>query len=110
MANSKSEYLYLNIYDRQSYFTISHYHASRAEADEAAKGRDDRVSCVRVEFHKGQLDPDESFFLNINEFGSSYTLSQELYTNREAADSAHTKSSKRIACVRVPLVKGRYDE
>lgn len=112
MTNSKSaepQYLYLNIYGRNDGFTISHYHETRAEADEAAKGRDDRVSCIRVEFRKGQFDPDDAFFLNINEFRDSYTLSQEIYLDRESADSAHTRSSQRIACVRVPLVKGRYD-
>lgn len=112
MASSKStepEYLYLNIYEHMGGFTISHYHATRDEADAAAKGRDDRISCIRVEFRNGQLDPNESFLLNINEYGDSYTLSQELYRERQSADSAHTRSSRRIACVRVSLVKGRFD-
>ena len=112
MTNSLStnpEYLYLNIYEHKGGFTISHYHATRAEADEAAKDRDDRVSCVRVEFRKKQFDPDESFLMNINEFRDSYTLSQELYQDRKSADAANTRSSRRIACVRVSLVKGRFD-
>lgn len=112
MPNSKSaepEYLYLNIYEHSGGFTISHYHATRDETDEAAKGRDDRVSCIRVEFWNGQLDSDESFLLNINEFGDTYTLSQLLYRDRQSADAAKTRTSRRIACVRVPLVKGRFD-
>lgn len=106
---SQPEYLYLNIYEHAGGYTISHYHETRDEADEAAKARDDRVSCIRVEFRKGQFDPDESFLLNINKFRESYTLSQELYKDRKSADAAHTKSSQRIACIRVPLIKGRYD-
>ena len=112
MSDSKSarpEYLYLNIYEHNKDFTISHYHATRNEADVAAKGRDDRVSCIRVEFRNGQFDPNEYFLLNINEFGDDYTLSQTLYRDRESADSSNTRSSKRVACVRVPLVKGRFD-
>ena len=111
MTNESKEprYLYLNIYEWRDRFTISHYHATRSEADEAAKNRDDRVSCIRVEYREGQLDTDEYFFLNVNEFGDTYTLSQELYLDRESADGAVTKSSRRLACVRVPLVKGRFD-
>ena len=103
------EYLYLNIYEHKDGFTISHYHATRDDADEAAKDRDDRVSCIRVEFRKNQFDPDDSFLLNINEFRDYYTLSQELYKDRQCADGALTRSSRRIACVRVPLAKGRFD-
>jgi hypothetical protein len=102
-------HLYLNIYEHAGGFTISHYHETRAEADEAAKHRDDRISCLRIEFTEGQHDPDEGFYLNINEFGETYTLSQVLYGNRKEADNAHTRSSKRVACVRVPLVRGRFD-
>lgn len=105
----KTESLYLNIYEHQSGITISHYQATRADADKAAKNRTDRVSRIRIDFKRGQADPDESFFLNINEFGDTYTLSQELYSDRSSADDANTRSSKRIACVRVPLVKGRFD-
>ena len=101
-------HLYLNIYERAGEFTISHYHETRAEADEAAGKRDDRVSCLRIEFIEGQHDPDEGFFLNINEYSDTFTLSQTLYGARKEADDAHTKSSKRVACVRVPLQRGRY--
>ncbi len=107
--SAEPKYLYLNIYERSDRFTISHYHATRFEADEAAKNRDNRVSCIRVEFREGQLDTDECFFLNVHEFRDSYTLSQELYLDRNSADGAVTRSSRRLACVRVPLVKGRFD-
>lgn len=109
MNMATPKHLYLNIYERAGDYTISHYHSTRAEADEAAEGRTDRVSCIRVEFREGQLDAEESFFLNVNSFRDSYTLSQVLYEDRASADSAQTRSSKRVACVRVPLTKGRFD-
>lgn len=111
MNDSNTETLYLNIYETPGYHrTISHYHATRIEADEAAKARDDRVSCIRIEYRKDQFDTDDCFYLNINEYGETYTLSQELYNNREEADSAKTRSSKRFACIRVPVEPGRYDD
>lgn len=102
-------HLYLNIYEHARGFTIGHYHETRAEADEAAKSRNDRVSCLRIDFAEGQHDTDAGFFLNINEFGDTFTLSQALFKTRNEADVSHTKSSKRVACVRVPLVRGRFD-
>jgi hypothetical protein len=36
-------------------------------------------------------------------------LSQGLHQSRKEADAAQTRSSKRVACVRVPLVSGRFD-
>ena len=80
--SAEPEYLYLNIYKRNNTYTISHYHKTRMEADEAAKNRSNRIACILVEFRDGQLDPNESFFLNINRFNNSYTLSQELYQDR----------------------------
>ena len=103
------KYFYLNIYKHTGGYTISHYHATRAEADVAAKQRTERISCLRVEFRDGQLDPDESIFVNVLEYADTYTLSQGLHQSRKEADAAQTRSSKRVACVRVPLVSGRFD-
>jgi hypothetical protein len=107
---SETQYLYLNIFKHTNgEYTIGHYHATRQEADVAAENRDDRVSCLKVPFREGQIDPPESFFLNVNEYGDTYTLSQALYKTRKDADNAKTRSSRRVACIRLPLVDGRFD-
>jgi hypothetical protein len=110
-GKSEKEWLYLNVYEKVGHYrTISHYHRTREEADEAAKGRDDRISCQRIVFTRGQLDTDDCFYLNINDFRDSYTISQSLFLNRRAADSAVTRSSERVACVRIAVEPGRFDD